>query len=47
MRIIISELVEVIKKSIKILKINKDSITIGSEKGCWSKGLEMGNKEIK
>ena len=35
---------EAIKKSIKILSINKDSVTIGTEKGCWSKGLEFGNK---
>jgi len=36
-----------IKKAIKILKVNKNSITIGTEKGYWTKGLEFGNKKIK
>lgn len=35
-----------IKKAIKILKADKDSITIGTEKGYWTKGLEFGNKNI-
>ncbi len=35
------------KKSIKILKIDEDSmtVTIGSEKGYWTKGLELGKKK--
>ena len=39
---------EAIKKSIKILKIDKESMTaiIGSEEGYWSEGLEFGKKEI-
>ena len=38
---------EAIKKSIKILKIDKDNfiVTIGSPKGYWSKGLKYGNKK--
>jgi len=35
-----------IKKAIKILKVDKDSIIIGTEKGYWTKGLEFGNKKI-
>jgi len=37
---------EAIKKSIKILKIDKDSMTatIGSEKGYWTEGVEFGNE---
>ena len=35
-------LYELIKKSVKILAIDKDSVTIGTEKGFWSKGLEFG-----
>ena len=40
---------EAIKKSIKILKIDKDSMTatVGSEKGYWSEGLEFGNENKK
>ena len=34
---------EEIKRNIKIIKIDKDSVTIGSKKD-WSKGLEFGNK---
>ena len=39
---------EVIKKSVKILKIDKDNfiVTIGSPKGYWSKGLKMSDKKI-
>ena len=37
-------LYELIKKSVKVLAIDKDSFTIGTEKGFWSKGLEFGNK---
>ncbi len=38
---------EAIKKSVKILKIDKNSMTatVGSEKGHWTKGLEFGNKD--
>ena len=35
---------EAIKKSIKILSINKGLVTIGTEKGYWSKGLEFGGR---
>ena len=38
------ELKRRIKKGIKILSINKDCVTIGTEKGYWSKGLEFGHK---
>jgi len=38
------ELKKRIKKNIKILSINKGSVTIGTKKGFWSKGLEFGNK---
>ena len=37
-------LFEVIKKNIRILSISKDSVTIGTEKGFWSKGLKFGDK---
>uniref|UniRef100_A0A6H1ZXM8 Uncharacterized protein n=1 Tax=viral metagenome TaxID=1070528 RepID=A0A6H1ZXM8_9ZZZZ len=38
---------EAIKKSIKILKIDKDSMTatIGSGKGYWTEGVEFGKKK--
>ena len=35
-----------IKKSIKILKISGKTVTIGSPKGYWSKGLELKDKKI-
>jgi len=40
---------EAIKKSIKILKIDKKSMTatIGSEKGYWTGGLEFGDENRK
>lgn len=38
-------LFELIKKSIKIIEIKGDSVTIGTEKGFWSKGLEFGDKK--
>ena len=34
-----------IKKNIKILSIEKNTVTIGTPKGFWSKGLEFGSKE--
>jgi len=37
-------LFDVIKRNVKVLLINKDSVTIGTKKGFWSKGLEFGNK---
>ena len=37
-------LFQFIKKNVKILNINGNTITIGTKKGFWSKGLEFGNK---
>lgn len=41
------ELKRRIKRNIKIIRINKDSVTIGTKKGFWSRGLEFGNKRLK
>ena len=38
-------LFEIIRKNVKVLSIKKDYITIGIEKGFWSKELEFGNKK--
>lgn len=32
-----------IRKNIKIMNINKNTVTIGTEKGYWSQGLEFGS----